>query len=77
MEGPAILKEEVEHAISKMKQGKATGADGIPVEAIKVLDDLDIIEKINLMNTMYNNGEIPQDMKKSLYIIMPAKSRNN
>ncbi|GFN80528.1 hypothetical protein PoB_000703400 [Plakobranchus ocellatus] len=34
IEGPTILKEEVEAAIKKMKNGKATGSDNIPVEII-------------------------------------------
>ncbi|GFN91553.1 craniofacial development protein 2 [Plakobranchus ocellatus] len=42
IEGPAILKEEVEAAIKKMKNGKATIPDNIPVEIIKALDNLGI-----------------------------------
>ena len=33
-DGPPILKAEVEAAIRKMKRGKATGPDGIPIEKI-------------------------------------------
>ena len=38
-DGPPILKAEVEAAIRKMKRGKATGPDGIPIE-IEVQKDL-------------------------------------
>ncbi|GFN80868.1 endonuclease-reverse transcriptase [Plakobranchus ocellatus] len=71
MEGPAILKEEVEHALSLMKQVKATGLDGIPVEVIKALEDLGISETTKLMNSIYKTGEIPEDMKKSIFITLP------
>ena len=73
IEGPAILKEEVEHALSKMKQGKATGPDGVPAEAIVGLEDLGITEITKLMNIIYDTGEIPVDMKKSIFITLPKK----
>ena len=73
IEGPAILKEEVEHALSKMKQGKATGPDGVPAEAIVALEDLGITEITKLMNIIYDTGEIPVDMKKSISITLPKK----
>ena len=71
--GPAILKEEVEHALSKMKQGKAIGPDGIPTEAIIALEDLGLTEITKLMNIIYDTGEIPEDMKKSVFIALPKK----
>ncbi|GFO29416.1 RNA-directed DNA polymerase from mobile element jockey [Plakobranchus ocellatus] len=75
VEGPAILKEEEKHVLSKIKQRKATGPDNIPVEAIKALEDFGITEVTNLMNTMYNTGELPKDMRKSMFITLPKQPR--
>ena len=73
IEGPAILKEEVENALKTMKQGKAKGPDDIPTEVIIALEDLGIIETTKLMNNIYDTGEIPEDMKKSVFIALPKK----
>jgi len=73
VEGPTILKEEVEHALSKMKLGKATGPDRIPAEVFLALDDLGITEITKLMNIIYDSGEIPVDMKRSIFIALPKK----
>ena len=71
MDGPSILKEEVESAIRKMKLGKATGPDNIPVEIILALEDLGIDIVTNLLNSIYNSGEIPEDLLKSVFITLP------
>ncbi|GFO09608.1 endonuclease-reverse transcriptase [Plakobranchus ocellatus] len=62
IEGPATLKEEVEAAIKKMKNGKATRPDNIPVEIIKVLDNLEIALTMKLLNAIHHSGTIPEDL---------------
>ena len=42
--GQNILTEEVEHAIHLMKNGKATGPDDLPIEALKTLDEQNITD---------------------------------
>ena len=66
LEGPSILKEEVKAAIKKMKNGKATGPDNIPVEMIVSLDDLGIDMTTKLLNAIYDSGTIPEDLCKSV-----------
>ncbi|GFO44211.1 RNA-directed DNA polymerase from mobile element jockey-like [Plakobranchus ocellatus] len=71
IEGPTILKEEVEAAIKKMKNGKATGPDNIPVEIIEALDNLGIDMTTKLRNAIYDSGTIPKDLCKSVFIVLP------
>ncbi|GFO20090.1 endonuclease-reverse transcriptase [Plakobranchus ocellatus] len=71
IEGPTILKEEVEAAIKKMKNGKATGPDNIPVEIIKALDTLGIDLRTKLLNAIYDSGTVPEDICKSVFIVVP------
>ncbi|GFS23132.1 LINE-1 retrotransposable element ORF2 protein [Elysia marginata] len=67
--GPPILKDEVRAAIRKMKSGKATGADKISVELIEALEDYGIEKNTNL----YDTGQIPTDLTKSIFIALPKK----
>ncbi|GFO19395.1 RNA-directed DNA polymerase from mobile element jockey-like [Plakobranchus ocellatus] len=69
--GPTILEEEVEAAIKKMKNGKATGPDNIPVEIIKALNNLGIDLTTKLLNEIYDSGTIPEDLCKSVFIVLP------
>ena len=71
--GPPILKEEVRAAINKMKKGKATGPDNISVELIEALDDLGIEKTTQLLNEIYDTGQLPQDISRSVFIALPKK----
>ncbi|GFO33601.1 RNA-directed DNA polymerase from mobile element jockey-like [Plakobranchus ocellatus] len=71
IEGPTILGEEVEAAIKKMKNGKATRPDNIPVEIIKALDNLGIDLTTKLFNAIYDSGTIPEDLCQSVFIVLP------
>ncbi|GFO29586.1 endonuclease exonuclease phosphatase domain containing protein [Plakobranchus ocellatus] len=51
--------EEVEAAMKKMKNRKATGPDNIPVEIIKALDNLGVDLTTKLLNAIYDIGTIP------------------
>lgn len=57
-----IKKEEVERALKKMKNGKAAGPGGIPIELVKYGSD-ELVEKITeLFNKCLINGDnIPRD----------------
>ena len=70
-DGPPILKAEVEAAIRKMKRGKATGPDGIPIEIILALEEMGIGMTTKLLNAVYDSGTIPEDLAKSVFIALP------
>ncbi|GFN85343.1 endonuclease-reverse transcriptase [Plakobranchus ocellatus] len=71
--GPLIMKEEVETAIKKMKHGKATGPDNISVELIEALEDFGIGKVTHLLHEIYDTGQIPTDLSKSIFIALPKK----
>ena len=71
-EGPLILEDEVQKALTKMK-GKAAGPDDIPSEMIAALNEIGIKEVTEFLNIIYAAGKIPADMKKSVYIAIPKK----
>ena len=73
-DGPIILKDEVRSAIKSIKCGKAPGNDKIRIEMIKALDEcgIDLITK--LANKIYETGNIPDEMKKSIFIPIPKKN---
>ena len=73
--GQSILKEEVEKTIQSMKKGKATGSDEISTEMLRVLDDENTEVITNLCNIMYNSGIISTDLKQSIFITLPKKSK--
>ena len=53
----------MEHVIKMMKNGKATGSDEIPIEALKAFDEHNLEVVTELCDTIYNSGYIPTDMK--------------
>ena len=73
--GQSILKEEVEKAILSMKRGKVTGSDEISTEMLRVLDDQNIDIITNLCNIIYNSGVAPTDLKQSIFITLPKRSK--
>ena len=58
-----------------LKKGKATGSDEISTEMLRALDDENIDVITNLCNIMYNSGVIPTDLKQSIFITLPKKSK--
>lgn len=77
LSGPEISKDEIEHALQQMRNGKATGPDEIPIEVIKALGESGIDALYILFNNIYNNGQIPEDMCKSVFIALPKKQGAN
>ncbi|KAG1673509.1 Craniofacial development protein 2 [Nymphon striatum] len=71
IDGPPILEDEVKAAMRKMKHGKATGPDNIPIEAISALEDLGIKMTTKFLNLIYDSGKIPDDLCKSVFITIP------
>ena len=61
--GASIMKEEIQKALKSMKDGKATGTDELPAEALKALDEHNIEIITSLCNIIYNSGMIPTELK--------------
>ena len=67
------MKDEVRKAVKSMKKGKAAGPDKITVEMIESLDEFGIDMLTDFLNAIYDTGEIPSDLSKSIFIALPKK----
>ena len=67
------MKSEIEFAFRKTKLNKAMGPDEFNTEMIKTLEDIGIDTLHKFFNKMYDTGEIPSDMAKSIFITLPKK----
>ena len=72
-DGPPIMKDEVRKAVKLMKKGKTAGPDKITVEIIESLDEFGIDMLTDFLNAIYDSGEIPSDLSKSIFIALPKK----
>ena len=63
-----ISRDEVKVAISRMKNGKAKGMDGIPVEVWKCLGEEGIDMLWDLMQGIYEQEKIPTEWRDSVII---------
>jgi hypothetical protein len=71
--GPKILKAEVRAALNKLKCNKSPGPDEIVVEQIKCLDEFGFDKVTDILNEIYDSGEIPDELTKSIFIALPKK----
>lgn len=71
--GPTIMTDEVQAAINTLKDGKATGPDGVNSEFFKLLDDESVKFLTRIFNTVYNTGNIPKEWLMSEFLILPKK----
>lgn len=60
-----IEEAEVEKHLSKMKNNKSVGPDGIPIEAFKVLGILGVKILTKIFNNILINGEMPEEWRRS------------
>ena len=67
------MKDEVREAMRKMKAGKAIGPDGLSIELIEALEKYGIEKVTTLLNEIYDTGQIPVDMSRSIFIALPKK----
>ena len=58
-----------------MKNGKATGPDDLPAEALKLLHEHNIDIIAMLCSIIYNIGYIPTEMKQSIFVPIPKKPK--
>ena len=73
LSGPPITKDEIRWALHKSKTNKAAGPDEVVTEMLKALGDTGVNILHSLVNTIYDSGEIPNDMLKSVFIALPKK----
>lgn len=66
IEEPVVLKSEAILALAKMKMNKAAGKDEIVIQTIQ-----------GLINELYDNGELPEDLSRSVFVILPNRSSAN
>lgn len=73
--GCYILEVEVEKALREMKNHKASGIDGLPVELLKSLGSSGVKELTYLCNTIYEKGEWPDDFLSA--VMIPLEKKRN
>ena len=73
-EGPAMMKDEIEKALKRMKVGKAAGEDGILVEMVRALGEWGVEYITHMASCMYDTGERAKQMERSLFVTIPKKA---
>ncbi|GFR92248.1 endonuclease-reverse transcriptase [Elysia marginata] len=56
-----------------MNHGRAAGPHGITIEALIALGEWGISQITDLLNMICDNGEIPEEICKSVFIMLPKK----
>src|SRR5438034_180842 len=56
-----------------MKRNKACGPDNIYAELLQATDEFSVDKITEIANDMYNSGNIPEDLSKSIFIALPKK----
>ena len=74
--GPSIRKENVCLATSKMRDGKATGTDKIPIECLKALNETSLEVFTSFYNNIHHTGHIPDDLMQSIFMTVPKNSKS-
>ena len=75
LQGPDILNSEVEKALNSMKSGKASGIDAISSEMLQARGEFGTNTLTELCNNMYKNAYIPEDLRTSVFILLPKKQK--
>ncbi|CAF1583727.1 unnamed protein product [Didymodactylos carnosus] len=70
---PDILESEVQWALKRIANNKATGIDGIPVELLKNMGDTAVKTQTALCQQVWRTLQWPTDWKRSVYIPIPKK----
>ena len=73
MVGPKIIGSETQTAIKKMKRHKTAGPDEIVTKMITSLEEYGVSKVTDIINEIYDTGEIPEDLCRSTFIALPKK----
>jgi hypothetical protein len=73
--GPHIVHSEVEKAIKEMRDKKATGDDDVSVEALKLLGDDGLNLLTQMINSIYESGEWPEDFTEVTMVALKKKPK--
>ena len=71
--GPDILECEVKWALGSIIMNKASGSDGLPVEALQILKDDAVKVLHSICQQIWKTQQWPQDWKRSVFIPTPKK----
>ena len=77
LQGPILLKLEVENALNSMGKGKSSGIDDISTEMLQALGEFGIDTLTSICNEMYTTLYIPEDLKTSVFILLPKKQKSS
>jgi hypothetical protein len=69
------MRAEIEKALKQMKTGKACGIDNISTEMLKALGEFGLTVLTNICNKIYETAYIPEDLKTSVFILLPKKPK--
>ena len=72
---PDILECEVKWALESITTNKASGGDGIPVELFQILRDDAVKVFHSICQQIWKTQLWPQDWKRSVFILIPKKSK--
>jgi len=72
-EGAPTLQDEVRNAAAHIRRGQATCPDNFSIEMITALEDFGIEQFTILLNKIYETGNIPNDLLKSIFVALPFK----
>src|SRR4029077_12924451 len=70
---PQVMESEVRKALAEIKNNKATGTDGIPIELIRGAGEEGVRVVTQLCQSIWKTTTWPKDWKKSVYIPIPKK----
>ena len=77
LQGPILLKLEVENALNSMSKGTSSGIDDISTEMLQALGEFGIDTLTSICNEMYTTLYIPEDLKTSVFILLPKKQKSS
>ena len=60
--------------MKKTKKGKAPVPNNITIELLEALEEFGVDQITKFLNNIYDTGEIPEDLSKSIFITLPKKA---
>ena len=73
MDGPKILRSEVQAALKKIKRHKVARPDEIVTDMNTSLEEYGVSKVTDIINEIYDTGKIPEHLCRSIFITLPKK----